>query len=717
MKRFILILSSVFLTVSAVSYAVEQPAKQFGISNFSGGLNTNYDSLTIQDNEVASSLNMLWDVDNSADLRDGFTNSISSSSLSYTGAWSYTDANNSNWVVVLSSDAIRAGVPGGSFTVRVATVPSGGVVNAVVAFNSIWFTDQTQGVYYWNGTSTTYVTGSPRGKFIDTFRNRILVAGLATPNQNQTYLSGFLNGQNWTTGTLSTDAAVISFGLQDNQDSITGTFTGFNDLAVVFKKQSIWALFGFDTTDFQVRTLNREVGCIDQRSIQPFRGGIVFASLRAVEYFDGSNAYPISDKVKNLIDPALNNAFSLKSWSQSSAEDFQAGSFVPTANLSTIISPGNLTVSSFSVTENSSASGWSTGTSSNMAVGISSISLATNNSGTASDPSFESSTGAGPVIFDFSSNWTVITNYSPALWISVKTLSNGAGCTLSPQSGTYYAHASGTSNIFQVIDAAGSTGDSATVLASQAMSQTNDCVWTVYTLSSSGDTGKRVKFQVKNTSSGHANNYIVTTESYIFGGSVSFYGNVSDNAAGHGPGGAGIDNITTGSSTITSGSFTSKMFDTGFTSSTIQISDFQWTVNTTTPTFNLLTATATTGPWTQVLTSSSTNVVSNRYIRYTSTISISGGDVVFTSINSVSLLARSTGTFYSDVHNAPSLSAWDIFSANRVLNDGTISFFIRSFIIYLFKPPAPPPHSTSFTACLSFIRQALSFEIEYTLPI
>lgn len=38
----------------------------------------------------------------------------------------------------------------------------------------------------------------------------------------------------------------------------------------------------------------------------------------------------------------------------------------------------------------------------------------------------------------------------------------------------------------------------------------------------------------------------------------------------------------------------------------------------------------------------------------------------------------SSGAYYSAVHNAPSLTSWDVFSANQQTNDGTITYFTRS---------------------------------------
>jgi hypothetical protein len=51
-------------------------------------------------------------------------------------------------------------------------------------------------------------------------------------------------------------------------------------------------------------------------------------------------------------------------------------------------------------------------------------------------------------------------------------------------------------------------------------------------------------------------------------------------------------------------------------------------------------------------------------VRYTSTISVGSSDNALTSINSASILAQSTGTYYSAVNNAPNFTSWGNFTAD-----------------------------------------------------
>ena len=314
------------LFAAGIALAESQPQK-FPISAFDGGLNSNYSGLGIADNEVQDSLNVYFDGTFPVEKREGYTLCGSTDAVSMDSSWSYSDAGNNGWLIIRKPTKIIASNQGCTFTVTIATVSASDTINAVNAFGNIYFTDRTQGVYSWNGTSTTYSATSPRGSLIAEFRGRLWVSGLAHPNGNQLYSSGYLDGSNWTLGSLTTSPVLLTFGLNDSYDNITSIFSGYNDSMQIFKNLSIYALYGFDQLDFEARILNREVGCIDNRSVQPFLGGLVFASRRGIEFFDGVTVQtpPISDKVGNLLNNNSVTTFSELSWTQTLTADFNAG--------------------------------------------------------------------------------------------------------------------------------------------------------------------------------------------------------------------------------------------------------------------------------------------------------------------------------------------------------------------------------------------------------
>jgi len=337
-----------YAIILAGSIAHADGEKSFAITNFTGGLNSNYSSLTIADDEVQDVLNMWFDEDNSLVKRNGYTTYGTTGTFRFTNGWKYTDSSNNNWIVVLSSDAIRASKGTGVFTVKIATVPAPAtsLVGAVNAFGKIYFVDLVQGVYSWDGTQTAkpavFLTGSPLGELITEFKGRLWVAGKAHPNQNELSSSEYLDATNWATGSLATDPVTYIVGLTDKSDGITGLFSGLNDAIYIPKKDSMHALYGFDQDDFQVRVLTSEYGCIDAGTIQPFAGGILCLSKRGFDLFDGVSWNPVSKKILNRLQPALYSSFSQKSWTLTSEDEFNDGSGTPTGWTSTTISPGTV---------------------------------------------------------------------------------------------------------------------------------------------------------------------------------------------------------------------------------------------------------------------------------------------------------------------------------------------------------------------------------------
>jgi hypothetical protein len=144
--------------------------------------------------------------------------------------------------------------------------------------------------------------------------------------------------------------------------------------------------------------------------------------------------------------------------------------------------------------------------------------------------------------------------------------------------------------------------------------------------------------------------------------------------------GAAIDYIQSGSNFrngISSAAYTSATFDTGFSSAPAQILAY-WTVDDTTPYFEIQHATSTTGKWIPLTSSTGTNIVTNRYVRYLSSFTTINEQDGTSYISSVTFLSRSSGTYYSSVHNAPNLSAWDVFAVSSQDGGGSHTFYTRS---------------------------------------
>lgn len=528
-------------------------------------------------------------------------------------------------------------------------------------------------------SGTTYQAGIPLGTMATFSPIQLIVAGVST-NESTIYVSQQNAFTTFTIGVLPSSGFT---------EPIASPGSRITHLAYYFGKLFWWKdqSFGYATftnqNDWQLTIVSNQIGTLDNSDAfwnsSGFDSGSKFTGIAQANagttpggiYFRGQDGHLyVYDgyyltRLSRSITPDVVSANKQKSnsWTQSSQIDFQAGTIVPTGSLSTTISPGDVVPSSFTGTDSTSAGQWNAGTASNFAVGVSSLSLLTNNSGNINDPDFETT---------LATDWTS-SGYS-------EVASQSMACTVTPASGSQFL-SSGTGKKpvsptmhFIITDVSGN------VLNDDAFACTSSCAgWASRTTSVPAALGKRVFFKLKTDftdATGVAT--AITKSSYLYGGSNTYSyrcDQFSGLCAGGGTCGlAAFDNIQNGSSTITSGNFTSRTFDTGFTSSTAQI-QASWTPNTVVPYFELQHSINSGGPFLSVLTSTGTSAAVNRYIRYISSMSISSSDNANTAITSVSLISASSGTFYSQVHNAPNLTSWSIFGANY---QGTNSFYIRS---------------------------------------
>ncbi len=650
MKRWLLGL------ILFASCYVRAEDKQLPLTNFSGGLNSYFSPLTIKDNEVKEALNGLFDEDNAFTKRKGYTNCGSSKTYSYDSGWDYVDANSNDWLIVRSSDAIIASASPCTFTVVIATLTATDVVNAVNAFGRIYFVHRSSGVFYWDGTTTTYIPGSPRGQFITEFRNRLWVGGLNVPTGNYLYASKYLDGSTWATGSLSTDPLILQIGLNDNQDSVTGLFAGYNDALIVFKLRSIFGIFGFDQTDFAIRALNKEVGTIDQRSIQPYLGGIVFASQRGFEFFDGASVTLISKNIKNMTDASGTNSFNSQTWTQQLKADWDAGTLF---NLNSTVAQPSLVLSTGSAVDTNAAD-FAAGTLSN---GVSPQD--TMISGGSVVKATDSVSMSGGSFNSTCTNWSRNNCVSSAA---------GDSCTVTPQSASYMA-GFGTQAGQPTLTAELQNCGTSAVLQTTNVGWVDSCTWTARTLAGQIGVYAKIKLYLSVNPGTSAS---MTSDCFVSNGdNITFYTASNFQAAGslyH----FDVDDIINGVTSTNTGFFTSRVFDTGISSVVVK-ADASYTINTESISFSLLTSSASPGTFTNISYTTGTSVNANRYLQYKTTFTVGGAANMLTSLDSMTLSwTASSGTFKSQIRNTGAVVSWGTMAINDTLNGGNIVYSICS---------------------------------------
>jgi hypothetical protein len=512
---------------------------------------------------------------------------------------------------------------------------------------------------------TSFQGSIPAGTCIASTADRLLVGNTAT-NPSRIYYSGSTVFTDFTLGVLNTSSSY---------EDITAPGSQITHLAYHFgywlwwKDQSFGFMAGTGQTDLQNTVISDTVGTFDNtdvfwQGIDYFRG-----SDSHIYIYDGATVSPFTRDITPTVQST--NRRKSNSWTQSSQNDFATGAVTsngPSISLSTAIIPGSVVPSTFQITAYSSSTFLPSGTTSNLNVWPSSITLATNNAGTITDPSFEG---------------TLSTNYSGGGSFLAST-AYGGNCTLNPQDGSKFLclyPGGGVVNLtnprlyFNVLDNNGISISTKTLSTSE-----KSCAWTSDTFSDPSLIGKRVKFQfhmIMNNLGTDVHVLTFTNSSYIYGGPISYYYSCEHQTTVGDYWGCSFDNVSLGSSTITSGWYLSGIYDTGFSSSAMSIQSV-FTTNTSTPSFAIYSSTASNGIFLPVVTSTTTSAFGNRYIKFSSTISIGGSDQGLTYISSITVIGSSTGTYYSAVDNASNLTSWSNLGVTDSIGNSQITYYTRS---------------------------------------
>lgn len=660
-----LLLSLIFLPV--LSWSAQKPStvKELDINNFSKGVDTYHDSTQLQDGYIQDALNIYVDKQAPIEKRGGYTTLFTSKTYSYNNTWTYTDGSNVTWLIVRASDTLIASNLAGNSVVKISTVSANDTVDEVNAFGNAYFVDPTQGVYYWNGAATTYVAGSPKGSIITQFHSRVWVSGQAVPNGNLLNASKFLDGTTWTTGLNPTDPAQFTIGLQDNFDNITALYP-FLDTLYVMKYTSIYALYGFDNTNFQNSIINRECGCVDKYSIQAFNKGMVFSSLRGLEFYDGYNCTRISDPIKNKMDAAINlTSFSQNSWVQQGLTDWSAGTFSNNNNISTMtVSPAmQWKGAGLDSVRSDFTSGSLTGLSWN-SVGLQ---ISTDTDSNVYDNSFELG----------STSWTLPGTTSIQTSDPV-----GVHCFgTAPKDGSKMMHYGSTfgtqpaSFDVKVLHCGDAVQLGKTTISS---AYAGSCAWIQTSISlATADARKCAYIEIDDTTNSHT--ATVSSEFLMDGVNMTFY-YLPDGTSGIGPD-MNFDLFQSGRVSQENASQISRVFDTGKTSSTV-IPKISWSISGATPSFVLQTSTDNVIGWADVTTATGVAKSVNRYVRYLSTWTFNPSLTLdfrssWSSVDIQPFIFVSTWT--SACHNLGSISSFGNLAATTDLTGGgTIAFTVCS---------------------------------------
>lgn len=352
-----------------IGLAQEIPAppqeQEFEVSGFVEGLHTRYSPNAIPDKALSQALNVLVDedVDGVVVRRNGFAKCNTSaigSGQTIRGLWTFDDDDGTFYHVALSSETFYKHTGDCSWTAITGLTNYSQTLDfdCTQALGKLWCANGST-VFYWDGTSTKTVSGAPAGSLIDNFRNRIVISKVSG-NLSRFYLSGELDGEDWTIPGVasSTSPAIIAVGGVNDGNQVNCLMGTYGDTYFIGKRKSIFGLYGFSRDDFALREFSREVGCLEDKTVQEKNNALYWLSLRGVEKMYGNNIERVSDPVRDLIDTIIATTGNSKSFTDTTQSDFQAGNLTASGQFSPVsatLSPNNVVPSTWGVIETSSA--------------------------------------------------------------------------------------------------------------------------------------------------------------------------------------------------------------------------------------------------------------------------------------------------------------------------------------------------------------------------
>lgn len=694
-------LKTAFLTLSfSILGGLNLFADQISVSSFKY-LNSNENSTILDPSESQDLLNVdVTPGGKSVKKRPGYGTYKSLLTFQPThGGYHFFDASGNDVQLWGSSTTLKAIVADAAPTVLVTSATAASTFDCTDSQGSAYCENSNRdGLFKTNGATLQLWTNAVLGTMVEMTPDRLAIAGVsATPNT--IYHSQANTFTNFTVGPLNSDA--FTEVIASPGSKITHIRWACGKL-LWWKDQS----FGYEDFDDQyslsIKIVSDTIGTFDNTSAMDPGGNVWFRGQDGhIWRYDCSALTKESIEITPQIQTSGRRTSNL--YTQSSQADWQTGSSSGTNSISTTISPGDVVIASFTVTENSSASGWGSGTVNSVTVFTSSYSV-TPGSAPVLDPSYEAG-GSG----SFGSEWTVASDDPGSRWNRATTYAHN-NCSVTADNKSAWARTTGmgTTNVVVKLIKASDNSVLNSFKVGSGVCQTASCAWTSAYLSSVPDLGTSVKlrFVMPETPTSST---MTTTNAFTLRGDVGFryvcVGDAGSNVV-H------VDNIQ---NSTTTASFTSQGFNTGMPWS-FALASATWTAGDVTPAF-VLQKSANGTTWNEVSASSGVNVSVNAgYVRYISTITAYAyGNA--SNVTGVNILARSSGTYFSPVKAAPNLSAWSTFNPNWTDNGDDIQFYIRGSTSPFYVQNSSPPWVLQTPGALvvgstgSFVQFSASFTV------
>jgi len=271
-----------------------------------GGLNLQSDALHVKDVETPDCLNVDFDQRGAVRKRKGMlSRGTTDTSGAYDFILPYRRANGTSVLLITRpGTTVRSMDTSYALTNITGSTQTAGADNAgVVAGDSAWIVNGTDGTLRWDGTTATRfgtTLGSsnnhPLASSIAFHKGRLFFGGGA--NKSRVHFTG--SDLTPSDLTIVKTTSFIDFDPDDGDQVVA--ILPFLDQLTVFKRNKIFTLRGNDPRSFVKVLANPSLGTVAPRTVAAWDKGVMFLSYRGVFSFDGAKVSRVSEK----IDPVLN---------------------------------------------------------------------------------------------------------------------------------------------------------------------------------------------------------------------------------------------------------------------------------------------------------------------------------------------------------------------------------------------------------------------------
>lgn len=320
-----LFLLFIFIFVYSILPAQDPEPLLYPFENFSGGINTKTSSLLINPSETPDCNNVWYDETDTLSKRYGYDIYCNLPSTCVPiSSCEYTRSSGERWLVVETTSAgntasIYASDNNGlTWTLWKSGLATINPVRWAMYIDKLWGTNGFNDVFSFNGSTVTTYDYIPKGKYILVHYSQMFLAN--TPdNASAVYFNDTYRGVEINEGWDSLDLG------RSDGDEIIG-LVSHGDNIVVFKKNSTYGILGYGT-GMSLYKYPGNYGCVSDKTIQKFKGDILFLSKKGLCAFNNGLIKQVDRKVEDITKNAtvIAGLDMKKSWIQMEKDDFALG--------------------------------------------------------------------------------------------------------------------------------------------------------------------------------------------------------------------------------------------------------------------------------------------------------------------------------------------------------------------------------------------------------